>query len=151
MLIHAIIAVIHPEQYRYMQSLLQVVAQLNTDTELHSQVWPFPYTTTQIITNRKTPYHRDQSSPSTFHDILMTLGTYGDQAMFDMRNLGISVPYPPGSIVSIISRLVVHGVPRVLPDRICYAFFITKALCRKFNIPLPGFPTIVKCILQSCN
>ena len=35
------------------------------------------------------------------------------------------------------SQLVMHAVPKVLGDRICYAFFMNKHVFKRFKVQLP--------------
>ncbi|KAI1783698.1 hypothetical protein LXA43DRAFT_864965, partial [Ganoderma leucocontextum] len=116
---HGILAVTHPEQYAYLQALQEWV--LGT-VPLCGPVlgdWPFIHSSAQIIANRVTPYHRDRSSPISFHDMLLTMGTYGEQAVIDLENLGVSVPYESGTMLSLAAYLVSHGAPMCNGNHIC--------------------------------
>ena len=70
-------------------------------------------------------------------------------AVLEVRNLGISLPYDSGSIVSLSSKLLLHGVPKVAGDRLCYALYFNKAVFESLKIPLPGMATCVAPIARS--
>ncbi|KAI1797490.1 hypothetical protein LXA43DRAFT_877771, partial [Ganoderma leucocontextum] len=110
--------------------------------------WLFIHSSTQIITNRVAPYHRDRSSPISFHNMLLMMETYEEQAVMDLWNLGVSVPYELGTMLSLAARLVSHGAPMCHADCICYAQFAPLALCEKFPMPLPYLLSVQFCIVR---
>lgn len=71
--------------------------------------------------------------------MLLSIGTYGPTAVMAMPTLGVSVPYDTGSAVLISARVVVHGVPEVPPDRICYALLMCDAVHEWFSQEAAGW------------
>lgn len=142
-LLHAILAIAHPEQYECLIQAADAVSTITPRCDDVLNIWPFPHTTVQIISNRGTPYHRDRASADSLLDFLLTMGHYGKAAVLDMKSLGISVPYGAGSVVALLSRLVSHGVPKV-EDRVCYAFYTNDAILRRTGISPPKLPTVTQ-------
>ena len=103
------------------------------------ETWPFVFHSLHVLANRETPFHRDVSSHPTWYDILLTLGSY-ERAQLVTRNLGMQVSYKPGTAVLLSSFVVHHGVAQVPPDRICYAFFMSRALHCNMGTPSEGDP-----------
>ena len=146
-LLHGILAVTHPEQYRYLLNLRQWTFSEYSGCQPVLCDWPFIHPSGQIIANRVTPYHRDKTSPISVHDFLLSMGTYEKEAIIDLQNVGVSVPYDSGTMLSMASRLVSHGVSRCTNDRLCFAQFVPEALCQKRGIPVPPLPTVQSCLM----
>ena len=122
----AILRVVHPELYIAGREALVWAATLPA-VSAALDTWPSVFAKLQIISNRQTPFHRDLSGEATWFELLISLGSY-DRATMVLRNLGIEVAYTPGSAVALSSYLVHHGVSAVEPDRICYAWFMSRHL-----------------------
>ena len=147
-LLDSILTVTHLELYRESQAVAEkVFRDYGTCRSLISQ-WPSCYSSVQVIVNRATPIHRDPSGRAGWLELLLTLGTYGDTVLLQLRNLGVSVPYSPGSVVLLCCRQILHGVPPVsFGERICYAFYMNKHLFKRAEVPLPG-PNILSSSLD---
>ena len=140
-LLDGILAVAHPELYAAAQDLMTKLSTVHAPSTFLMQTWPSSFTSIQVIANRQTPFHRVMSSKPGWLDLLLSLGDYGDDAVLEVRSLGISFPYGSGTVVPLSSKLLLHGVPRVNLDRVCYALYLNKAVFEWMNIPLPGMAT----------
>ncbi len=141
-LLDGIFAVTHPALY---QAAADVQVRLNAQfPELREQLsrWPTVFNCVHYIVNRMTVHHRDTNGRAGWFDLLLTLGTYGETGVMNFRNLGATVPYGPGSIVLVASRIVIHAVPEVPADRICYAHFMVDAVHRHVGVEDPGWSRI---------
>nr|VWP01973.1 Cytochrome P450 monooxygenase AKT7 (EC (AK-toxin biosynthesis protein 7) [Ganoderma boninense] len=137
-LLDGILAVAHPALYEESQVVAeQVFRNFGACRSLLSH-WPTCFSSTQVIVNRSSPLHRDISGRIGWLELLLTLGTYGDEAVLQLRNLGVSLPYTTGSVALLCGRQILHGVPTVGGDRICYAFYMNKHLFKKVDAVLPG-------------
>ena len=142
-LLDGILAVTHPDLYRSAQELMAKLSTDHAPSNHLMQAWPSCFTAVQVISNRLSPWHRDLSSMPGWYDLLLTLGSYGETAVLELPSLGVAVPYDSGSGVLITSKLLLHGVPRVPMDRICYAFYMRRAVFEWFEVPLAGMATAV--------
>lgn len=131
-LISAILRVAHPNLYRAGREALRSAAEANANIMNALSYWPTVFHSLQVISNRETPYHRDVSGEAEWMDLLISLGSYR-QATLALRNVGMQVAYKPGSVVLLSGKIVHHGVSRVEPDRLCYAWYMTDALHRNFG------------------
>lgn len=138
-LLDGILAVTHPSLYRAALALNRTIMEDHPACTSAMSQWPFCFNAAHIVVNRSTPLHRDTSSRPEWFDLLLSLGTYGRTAVMAMRTLGICVPYDAGSVVTLSSQLVLHGVPEVPPDRICYALLMSDAVHEWFGQEAPGW------------
>lgn len=142
-LLDGIHAVAHPESYWICRHLANTAFTTLPDTRRAQSLWPSVLTHFQVIANRQTLIHRDVTGPGRSFDMLLTMGTYGRKAVMELRNLGVSVPYDAGSMVVLASRIISHGVPRVPPDRICYAMYQHEQVLKWFGVQGPShFPSL---------
>lgn len=137
-LIDGILAVIHPELYSSAQELMTKLCTAHPPSIVLMQSWPSCFTSIEVIANHQTPWHRDLSSLPGWFDFLLSLSSYGENAILELPSLSISLPYDSGSVVPIMTKLLLHGVPRVAGDRLCYAFYLKKAVFESFQMPLVG-------------
>jgi len=71
--------------------------------------WSTIYTNLSLISNRKTPLHRDPQSQSDWFDLLATVSEYQD-CFLNIPTLGVQLEYSPGMVVAFSGRLLRHGV-----------------------------------------
>ena len=142
-ILDAILAIVHPALYRVACHVLEKFRGLEDRFADAVRLWPTCFNVLHVIVNRESPFHRDTSARAGWLDMLISLGTYGGSgAIMALRNLGVSVAYKTGSIVLITSRVVMHGVPPVPADRICYAWFMKDVVHHRMGVPDPGWTTI---------
>lgn len=142
-LVDGVLAVLHPELFRAVRERHATLHTLDAASRMFVDSWPSFYHAAQVIVNREAIMHRDISSLAGWLDALLSVGNYGQQAVFSMGTLGASVPYDSGSLVMVSSRAVLHGVPAVPPDRICVAWLLKDGIIpkpRRGN--LPGWATL---------
>ena len=133
-LLDGILAVVQPELYHAAIALVEHMYATHSKCRAVLAQWPSCYSAVHVIVNRETVRHRDMSSGVGWLDILLTLGSYGETAVMEMRNLGVCVPYDAGTIVVLTGRLVVHGVPKVPTDRICLAWYMDEKVFDFFEM-----------------
>ena len=104
--------------------------------------WPSVFHAVHIIVNRETLYHRDSNGCPGWYDLLLSLGTYGEEAVFSVRTFGVSLPYDTGSVVMLCSRIVAHAVPAVPADRICLAWLMKDNILSYYDIAAPEWRTL---------
>ena len=135
-LVDGILAVISPELYASAQELMVKLCTAHPPSIFLMQAWPSCFTSIEVISNRQTPWHCDLSSMPGWPDVLLSLGSYGENAILAVPTLGISLPYDSGSVVPMTTKLLLHGAPRVVGDRVCYAFYLKRAVFESLEVPL---------------
>lgn len=143
-LLDGILAVTHPQLYAVSQALVDAI-RVDPRCPAASQGmanWPTSFNSVQVIVNRQSLLHRDKNTSPGWVDLLLTLGTYGQQAVLELHNLGVSLPYDTGTIAVICSRIIRHGVPEVDGDRICLAYYMVETVHKWFGIPAVGFADV---------
>ncbi len=141
-LIDGILAVTHPAQYRAGVDAGVQMSMRASALRPYIAQWPSVYNAVQVMVNRMTVHHRDKTGRPGWFDAILSLGTYGTKAVVAFRNLGASVPYGTGSVVMVNSRVVIHAVPEVPPDRISYAFFMSDYAHEWLGIEDPGWSKV---------
>jgi hypothetical protein len=131
----AILAVIHPKLY---DAGRQTIKRLRDTPEVDSQdvlgPWASVFNGVAVISNRRTPLHRDAGARFNWYDILATLGTYRNCDL-KLPGLGISLEYGPGTVVGILGKVFEHEVPMVKGDRVCYAYFMKDNVHEWAKVP----------------
>ena len=85
-LLDGILAVVHPQLYQAALALTEHVYRTYPRSRAVLAQWPSCYSAVQVIVNRETVRHRDMSSGIGWVDILLTLGSYGETAVMELRN-----------------------------------------------------------------
>lgn len=134
----AILSIAHPDLFAAAQEALGAAARCEPLVAEALTIWPAIFSRLQVLSNRESPFHRDNSGEVTWYDLLLTFGTH-EPATLVMRNLGVEVAYAPGSAVLLCSQLIHHGVARVEPDRICYAWFFNRFLHANMDASAVGW------------
>jgi hypothetical protein len=62
--------------------------------------WSSPFSGYSLISNRRTPAHRDNSARPEWYDLLATFSSYTD-GVLEFPGLGLTIDYPPGSLVAL--------------------------------------------------
>lgn len=129
-IIGGILSIIHPEQYRAgieslkkLHDFPEVVDNPNRLAEILS-VWSAPCHAISVISNRKTPRHRDIHGVRKWMDILLAVGEYS-QGWLLLNGLGMKFDYTPGTVVGIPGCILTH-VAECNGDRACIAYYMRE-------------------------
>ena len=68
-----------------------------------------------------------------WYDLLTTLGNYHGGTL-QLRGLGVTLQYEPGTMVWIAGRMVQCGVPEVDGERVCRAHWMRDKVMEKLGI-----------------
>jgi hypothetical protein len=101
--------------------------------------WPSLYTAMQVIVNRVTPPHRDDGGCPTHYDLLVSAGSHSDTTL-DIKELGLSLQYSPGTLVSLCGRTFFHEVSQWTGERICIAHFMKDNVHERLRLVRPKWP-----------
>ncbi|KAI0739727.1 hypothetical protein C8Q80DRAFT_1261427 [Daedaleopsis nitida] len=138
-LLDGILAVVHPELYRAAVRSLDLLYSEDPESRAYVDAWPCTSHAAAVIVNRESIVHRDLNGKPGWLDLLLSVGTYGETAVFSMGNIGASVPYNSGSVVLVSSRFVLHGVPAVPPDRMCCAWIVNHRIFQHCDLQFPDW------------
>lgn len=141
-LLDGILAVAHPRLYAAAKEVQRRLCERVAEIREHVINWPTVYNAIQVMVNRETVHHRDTTTRPGWFDMCATVGSYGETAVMSFRNLGVCVPYDTGSVALVASRVVIHAVPRVPPDRIAYVFFMCDAVHKWLAVEDPGWTKV---------
>jgi len=142
-LVGGILSVVHPELYSAGIECLRV---LNNDPgSVHKgkalaavlKVWSSPFTAITTISNRETPYHRDNGSAHSWLDILVALGEY-ENGRIEFPGLGMRLKYDPGTVVAFTGRVLQHGAS-CPGDRACIVYHMKLNVVEKLGATLPSW------------
>ena len=138
---NSVAALITPELYDLGLSAIQKVKEgvEMANNYKNVELWPSVYTAMQVIVNRVTPPHRDEGGCLTHYDLLVSAGTHTG-ATVDIPELGMTLAYSPGTIVSLCGRIFFHQVLRWEGERICVAHFIKDNVHERLQLPRPTWP-----------
>ena len=139
-LLDGILAVAHPELFKHAGRLKATMVKNNPSWASIISQWPTHYLAAHLIVNRESLFHRDPKATPGWLDMLASLGTEGDESsILSLRTLGVSIPYGTGTIALINGAVVVHGVPPVIGDRICYAWGMNRHIFEYYSIYFPDW------------
>lgn len=127
---NAITALIAPQQYDAGLAAIQLLKDgLHLhDTHPNLVHWTSVWSGFAMIVNRMTYTHRDTGAAPTDYDLLFSGGTH-KQCLLDVEDLGLRLPYPPGTAVAIAGKVLRHGVKTWDGgERICQAWFMKDAV-----------------------
>ncbi|KAH9476467.1 hypothetical protein JR316_0010379 [Psilocybe cubensis] len=144
-LLGAILSIIHPEQYRAGMKFLQRLAaepELVHKAEILKQIltiWSSPFGVMTVISNRDTPYHRDNGSCYSWYDFLMPLGK-GEHGRLELPGLGLRYKYDPMTLVAITGRLLQHGAV-CDGDRAVIVYYMRRTVFEELGVQEAGWST----------
>lgn len=137
-LLDGILAVTHPRLYAAAIEVAEKLCVAHGSARVLMQEWPSCFSTIEVIVNRETPRHRNIGTLLGCLDLLLPLGTYGENGVLELRNLGVCLPYDSGSVTLLNSKIVLHAVPKVPGDLVCYACHMNKDIFKWMKVPMPG-------------
>lgn len=138
MILSAILAVIHPELYEAgretFKRLRENAGFRHQDVHRVLDRWTSAFSGLAVISNRISPIHRDGGSRNNWYDLLVTLGSY-QGCDLELPGLGLSLDYPPGTVVGLSGTVVQHAVYGRKKDRMCYAYFMRDSVHEWAGVP----------------
>lgn len=131
MLLSALLAIMHPEQYVMCAECIRRLPDHCVDGDALNS-WYSLFNGVQIISNRETPIHRDNGTELPWLDMLTTLGPYR-QAKFHLPGAGVTLQYLSGTVIGLCGRLLRHGVSDIDGERICVAYYMRSNVQRRVD------------------
>lgn len=143
-LIGAFLFIAHPELYNAGRQVFRTISQnpalVKEDAAVLDilQYWTSPFSGYGVISNRLTPFHRDNYSRAQWFDLLTTLGTYEGSRLL-LANLGVQLQYDAGTMVALLGKILRHGVPETAGDRVCIAQYMRDNVHGRAGVKAPGW------------
>lgn len=136
-LIGGILSIVHPELYSIGIASLKAIEASDSISKGDRlpevlPIWGSPFTAITTISNRDTPYHRDNGSAHPWFDILMALGSY-QNGRIEFPGLGMRFKYDPGTAVALTGRVLQHGAI-CSGDRACIAYHMKENVVEALGI-----------------
>lgn len=102
------------------------------------QLWPSFFSGLEVISNRKTPFHRDAQSSPAMYDFLVSAGNHKG-TWFSLPDIKTKLLYNPGTVIAICGKVLRHAVQswKGETDRLCIAHFMRDQVHNRLSIPRP--------------
>lgn len=136
-LLGGILSLIHPEQYK---AGLEAMGKLASHPEMVDrpdriqeilEIWTAPFHGLSIISNRRTPVHRDTKGCREWMDMLVTLGDY-EGGILDLPGLGIQSVYGSGTVAAVAGRVISHAAD-ANGERACIAYYMREKVHQRLR------------------
>ena len=133
------LSLINPDLFRTGLHMLQRLRELEATSEL-AQEWQSVFTGISIISNRKTPSHRDKRARYEWFNMLLSYSDTETNPRLLINDLGLDLEYPSGTVVAFCGNILKHEVKSWGDgDRVCYAHFMREAVRKRLDAPPAGW------------
>lgn len=137
--INLTLSLIHPDLFQCGLSMLQELRKLDSTRDI-AQEWQPVYSGVAIISNRRTPAHRDSKGRAEWFDTLVSYSETGTTPRLFIQDIGIDFDYSGGTVVGLCGSVFQHEVKSWgIGDRVCYAHFMREAVRDRLNVPPAGW------------
>ena len=143
----AFLSIVYPDLYRAGRTVFEKIISDPSQVKEGEAVlevlklWMSSFSGYGIISNCKTPLHRDNNSQGAWFDLLTTIGPYSGSRLI-LQNLGLELQYESGTMVAVLGRIVRHGTTDCNGSRVCIAQYMRDNVLDRFGIDSPGFVTV---------
>ncbi len=121
-LLSAILWLMHPKLYARSRTAMLNLQQYPAHDNAVA-AWGSVFNALSIITNRMTPFHRDNQSRHSWFDLMLSIGDY-PSAKLRLPGLDVSLEYKSGTLVGMSGRVLRHGVPQCEGERTCLVYYM---------------------------
>ena len=113
----------------------------NSDnTEAVAGNWQSVYTGISIISNRRTPSHRDSKGRPEWYDTLVSYSGPGARPLLSIKDLGLHLKYSSGTVVGLCGTILEHQVSSWgQGDRVCLAHFMRESVRERLGVAAAGW------------
>jgi hypothetical protein len=119
--------------------MLMKLRELDTTRDI-AREWQSVYSGISIISNRKTPSHRDTKGRIEWYDTLLSFSNGSARPRLSIKDLGMELKYSSGTVVSFCGSILEHGVSSWgMGDRVCYAHFMRESVRARLDVPPAGW------------
>jgi hypothetical protein len=133
------LSLIHPDLYDSGLLMLQRLRQLEGTKDIALK-WQSVCTGISIISNRRTPSHRDSKGRPEWYDTLVSYSGEGARPLLSIKDLGLDLKYSSGTVVGLCGTILEHQVSSWgVGDRVCYAHFMRESVRQRLDVPPAGW------------
>ena len=106
------------------------------------KLWSSFFSGIEVISNRKTPIHRDTLSATVHYDFLVSAGRHTG-AWLDLPDIKSRLLYNPCTVTAICGKILCHGVQDWDDggERLCIAHFIRDSIHDRLELERPKWVT----------
>jgi hypothetical protein len=138
-LLNLTLSLINPGLFQTGLQMLQKLRNLDTTNSI-AQQWQSVYTGVSIISNRKTPSHRDSKGRPEWYDVLVSYAGSGAEPWLSIKDLGLELEYSSGTVVGFCGTILEHEVGSWgRGDRACYAHFMRESVRGRLDVEPAGW------------
>ena len=133
------LSLIHPDLFKCGLAMLLLLRQ-NDQTRAVADKWQSVYTGISVISNRRTPSHRDSKGRPEWYDSLLSYASQGARPLLSIRDVGLDLKYSSGTIVALCGTILEHQVSSWgVGDRVCYAHFMRESVRKRLDVSPAGW------------
>ena len=143
-----ILAITHPEQYETGVKAFEIFSEdpdLLREPEMFREIigsWWSPFSGVSVISNRRTPAHRDNNSRANWYDVLVTVGHYPTLGI-RFPGLDTTFSYNNGTAVALCGQILTHEVAEIgYGSRWCFAWFMRETIRERLKLDAGEFSNI---------
>jgi hypothetical protein len=104
------------------------------------KIWPSCFTGMQVIVNRTTPPHKDESRSSTLYNLLVSASTHSE-ARIICRDIRLELSYDPRTVVMLSGKVLLYEVGLwEAGERICVAYMMKDIVHDRLDVPRLAWP-----------
>ena len=133
------LSLIHPELFKSGLQMLHKLRRYSGTKEV-TQEWQSVYTGIGIISNRKTPSHRDRKGRPQWFDMLVSYCGTETRPRLIVKDVGLDLKYSSGTVIGFCGSILEHEVQsKGVGDRVCYAHFMREEVRDHLNVAPAGW------------
>lgn len=151
--INLTLSLIHPSLFESGLLALKKLRNLEDSKEV-CKGWQSVYTGISVISNRRTPPHRDTKGRPEWFDTLLSYSEIGTNPKLLIADLGINFDYSSGTVVGLCGTIFNHEVRSWgVGDRVCFAHFMRESVRKRLGVKPAGWVNqeIYNNIPDSCD
>lgn len=133
------ISLINPQLFRSGLEMLRKLRNLGETEEIANR-WQSVYTGIAVISNRKTPSHRDRKGRPEWYDLLVSYSGPNTRPRLLIDDIGLDLKYSSGTVVGLCGSIFSHEVSSWgVGDRVCYAHFMREEVRDRLDVTPAGW------------
>ena len=133
------LSLINPDLFKSGLEMLRRLCDLEETKDIANN-WQSVYTGIAIISNRKTPSHRDRKGRPEWFDLLVSYSGPSTRPRLLIEDIGLDLKYSSGTVVGLCGSILEHEVSSWgVGDRVCYAHSMREEVRNRLDITPAGW------------
>ena len=133
------LSLIHPALFESGLIMLKKLRCLEDSKEV-CKTWQSVYSGFSVISNRRTPGHRDTKGRAEWFDTLVNYSAIGTNPRLLIEDLGMDFDYSSGTVVGLCGTVFKHEVRSWgVGDRVCFAHFMRESVRKRLGVKAAGW------------